>query len=154
VLAFLGVSTDYEPPAPFQRAFAGGREQRVREADLTGMLRDIDAAAPDARVAVAAAWVTGRELDAAGREELLRLVGRYLSAPPARLVRERAGLEFTLRKTWNFIPAAPEPIAGEVSQALRTHFAADARRLSVAVGFSAPWLGDASAAACAEERRR
>jgi hypothetical protein len=142
ILGFLGASTDYEPPAPFQRAFAGGRERRVREQDLTGLLQGIDAAAPGVRVAVVEGWVGERELDVAGHEELLRLAGRYLSAPPARQARERAGLEFALRKTWNFIPTPPEPISGEVSQALRAHFAADARRLSAATGISVPWPAD------------
>ena len=146
-LRFLGVSADDRPAAPFQRAFAGGREQRVGEEALTKLLRGIDVAAPSARAAAAEQWVAKRKLDAAGREELLRLVGRYLHAPSGRRARERAGLEFTLRKTWNVIPAPPAPISAEVRQALQLHFAADAARLHAVSGCSAPWARGERAAA-------
>jgi Sulfotransferase domain len=138
-LRFLGVSADYRPAAPFQRAFAGGREQRVGEEALTKLLRGIDLAAPSARRVAAEQWVAKRKLDAPGREELLRLVGRYLQAPSERRSRERAGLEFTLRKTWNIAPAPPTPISAEVRRALQLHFAADAERLHAATGCLAPW---------------
>jgi hypothetical protein len=142
MLRFLGVSTDYLPAAPFQRAFAGGREQRVGDEALTKLLRGIDVASSSVRVAVAEEWMAKRKLDNVGREELLRLVRRYLHAPPERQARERVGLEFTLRKTWNVTPSPPAPISAEVRKALQLHFATDAGRLHAATGSSAPWSWD------------
>jgi hypothetical protein len=138
ILSFLGVTTDYDPPAPFRRSFAGGHEQRVRGQDLHELLRGIDACYPQAQAA-ARAWMAERELDGPGRAELEAIVARYANASPARLPRERAGLEFTLKKTWNVAPSEPEPVSEEVRRALDAHFAADARRLLAATGCSAPW---------------
>lgn len=140
ILRFLGVASDYRPEAPFRRAFAGGLRKRASEQDLTELLGDLDAAPSTGQaLAVIEEWMRGRDLDPSGREELPRLVRRFLQAPPARLERERAGLEFTLRKIWNVAPSPPEPISEEVSWALRRHFAADAARLHAATGLSAPW---------------
>jgi hypothetical protein len=140
VLRFLGAGEEYEPAVPAQRAFVGGREPRVPDTELVALLRALDAARPQGGEAGAiGAWVAGRELDAPGREELERIVRRYLEAPPARWYRERVGLEFALRKIWNVVPAPPEPISGEVRAALEAHFAEDAPALEAATGLRAPW---------------
>ena len=144
VLAFLGARDDYQPAAPWQRSFPGGREPRVGDEELTRLLQSMDAArggdGEPAQLAAARAWVAEHGLDARGREEFEQLVGRYLSAPPERSYGERVGLEFTLRKVWNFVPSPPEPISDEVRAALAAHFAPDAATLSALTGLTVPWL--------------
>jgi hypothetical protein len=143
VLAYLGVSGDYEPAAPMQRAFAGGRERRVRDEELTRLLRALDAArggeARHARLEAARAWSAENGIDARGVEEFEQILGRYLDAPEERSYGERVGLEFTLRKTWNVVPSPPEPISDEVRAALAAHFARDAVQLAAATGLMVPW---------------
>ncbi len=140
ILRFLGVWSDFEPSAPFQRAFAGGSRERVKEEDLRGLLSGIDTAAPDQRAAAVEVWLARHPLDAPGREEMWRIVRRYLHAPPERQARERAGMEFTLKKIWNVAPSPPEPLAEDVREALRAHFAVDALRLGAATGLAVPWV--------------
>ena len=162
VLRFLGAREGYEPADPFGRSFAGGREPRVGEEDLTRLLVAIDAARGEeepaqpgsaqpgsaqpgsaqpgsAQLAAARAWVAERRIDARGLEEFERIVGRYLAATPERWYGERVGLEFTLRKTWNVIPSRPEPISDAVGAALGAHFAEDAPALAEATGLQLPW---------------
>lgn len=140
VLHFLGVRADYEPAMPFQRSFVGGREPRVSEADLTGLLQALDAARrEDGQPAAARAWLAARSLDAKGLEEFERIMRRYLAAPSDRWYRERVSLEFVLRKTWNVVPSSPAPISAGVRTALRAHFSEDASALLTATGLTAPW---------------
>ena len=146
VLHFLGVREDYQPAAPRQRSFAGGREARVEDRELTRLLRSIDAIrgedlgpAPPAQLAAARAWVAEHRVDARGREEFEQIIGRYLGAPPERSHGERVSLEFTLRKVWNVVPSPPEPISAGLRAALGAHFAADAAKLAALTGLQAPW---------------
>jgi Sulfotransferase family len=143
ILRFLGADDGYEPADPFQRSFAGGRESRVRDEDLTRLLQAIDAARRGgdeaAQLAAARAWVAGRSLDVQGLEEFEQIMSRYLQAPPAGWYRERVGLEFILRKIWNIVPSAPEPVSDEVRAALSAHFAKDALQLRVTTGLTPPW---------------
>jgi hypothetical protein len=140
ILHFLGAHADYEPAVPFRRSFVGGRESRVRDEELVELLRAIDAARGARGEAEAArGWVGARRLDAEGLAEFEQITRRYLDASPARRHRERVGLEFTLRKTWNFRPAPPEPISEEVREALGAHFAADTPALLAATGLTVPW---------------
>jgi hypothetical protein len=138
ILRFLAVSLDYEPPAPFRRSFAGGRQMRVPDRDLLELLRAIDAAPRPARAAVARAWAARRSLDEAGGEELELSVQRYVDSPGEDRARARKGLEFTLRKTWNVAPAPPEEISEEMRSALEAHYALDAKRLRLATGVTVP----------------
>jgi Sulfotransferase domain len=140
ILRFLEVRSDFEPVAPFQRAFAGGNRERVREEDLRVLLSGVDTATEDQRAAAVEAWLAQHRLDAPGREELWRIVRRYLDAPPERRARERAGMEFTLTKTWNVAPSPPEPLPEDVRGALGAHFAQDATRLGSLTGLPVPWL--------------
>jgi hypothetical protein len=145
VLCFLGADQDYEPDAPFQRSFVGGREPRVADGELTGLLRTLDAARREnGELAAARAWLTSCSLDAQGIEEFERIMRRYLGAPPDRWYRERVSLEFTLRKIWNVVPSAPEPISDRVCAALRAHFGGDAPVLHAATGLTVPWNASAS----------
>jgi hypothetical protein len=140
VLRFLGVDDSYQPADPFQRAFVGGRRARSSEEDLTRLLRALDAARPRSSARAAArAWLAERSLDAAGLREFEEIIGRYLDAPRERSYSERVGLEFTLRKIWNVVPSAPEPISEDVHAALAAHYAQDARLLAAATGLTAPW---------------
>jgi hypothetical protein len=143
VLRFLGAGDDYRPAAPDQRSFAGGREPRVGDQELTRLLRSIDAVrgedAGPARLATARSFLAENGVDARGREEFEQIMGRYLGAPPERSYRERVGLEFTLRKVWNVVPAPPEPISDELRAALGAHFAADAAALAVLTGLEVRW---------------
>ena len=140
VLRFLDVDDGYEPADPFQRTFAGGRRPRSSEEDLVRLLRALDAARPaSSKRAAACAWLAERSLDAQGLQEFEAVVGRYLDAPPERSYSERVGLEFTLRKIWNVVPSAPEPISEEVLAALAAHYAQDARALAAATGLTVPW---------------
>ena len=143
MLAFLGANDDYEPDAPMRRAFAGGRKQRVGDDELTALLRALDAPRGEGRgraqLTAARAWAADRSLDAEGAEEFEQILGRYLGAPPERSHGERVGLEFTLRKTWNVVPAPPEPISEAVRVALARHFAEDAATLSAATGLTVSW---------------
>ncbi len=154
VLRFLGVGADYEPADPFHRSFVGGPTPRASDEDLTRLLRAIDAARReravdgepaatgaerDRELAAARAWTAERTLDPRGLEEFERIMNRYLSAAPESSYRERVGLEFTLRKIWNVVPAPPEPISDEVRAALQAHFAQDALALSAITGLQIPW---------------
>ncbi|HME01534.1 MAG TPA: sulfotransferase domain-containing protein [Solirubrobacteraceae bacterium] len=148
VLHFIGVREDHEPVAPFERSFVGGREPRVEDADLVALLRALDGArvvaGPGragalAQRAAAQAWAAEHRLDAAGLEEFEQIMDRYLATPPERWRRERVGLEFTLRKIWNVLPSAPEPISDRVRSALWEHFGEDAPALAAATGVQAPW---------------
>jgi Sulfotransferase domain len=145
ILAFLGAGEDYEPVAPFQRAFAGGREPRARDEDLTALLRALDAVRGENpelhRLAAARAWADEHDLDARGRGELEACIDRYLNAPSERSHGERVGLEFTLRKVWNVVPAPPAPISAELCAELEAHYASDASALSAATGLTVPWTG-------------
>lgn len=140
ILRFLGVDEGYAPPAPFRRSFAGGREARVPDAELVGLLRALDAAPNVQYPTVLREWMTRQALDEAGKEELERAALRYLNSLPSDHARERAGLEFSLRKIWNVRPSPPEPISAEVRGALEAHFATDAERLLAATGLRAPWF--------------
>lgn len=143
ILTFLGVDDDYELDAPMRRAFAGGREQRVGDEELTALLRALDAPRGEGRggaqLTAARAWAAERSLDPQGAEEFDLILGRYLGAPPERSHGERVGLEFTLRKIWNVVPSPPEPISESVRAALAAHFAEDAATLSAATGLTVPW---------------
>ena len=146
VLRFLGARDDYEPAVPFQRSFVGGRKPRVRDEELVGLLRAIDATRREGgegerggESGAVRAWVAERTLDPGGLEEFERIMRRYLDAPPARWYRERVGLEFTLRKIWNVMPSPPEPISAELRAALYAHFAEDAPALAAATGLTVPW---------------
>lgn len=142
-IAFLGAADGYEPPDPFQRAFAGGSRPRVGDEELTRLLQGIDAIRGEdqapVQLAAARAWVAGQGVDERGREEFEQILRRYLNAPPERSHGERVGLEFTLRKIWNVVPSLPEPISDEVRAALSQHFAADAAELSAVTGLTVPW---------------
>ena len=142
ILGFLGVEEDYSPPHPFRRSFAGGHEPRVPDTDLLELLRDIDAAPISDRPQVVQRWLARRSIDAVGREELEGVARRYIHAPHAARARERKGLEFTLRKIWNVLPAPPTPISGEVRGRLQAHYARDAEGLARATGVGVPWGGD------------
>jgi hypothetical protein len=140
VLRFLGARDDYEPDAPFQRSFVGGREPRVADEDLTRLLQALDAARrEEGEPEAARAWLAARSLDVTGIEEFEQIMRRYLGAPPDRWYRERVSLEFTLRKIWNVVPSAPEPISDRVRAALQAHFGEDAPALRAATGLMAPW---------------
>ncbi len=143
VLEFLGARADYRPAAPWRRSFAGGREQRVDDHELTLLLRSIDAVRGEGRataqLAAARAWVADHDVDPRGREEFEQILGRYLSAPPERSYGERVGLEFTLRKVWNVVPSPPEPISDGLHGALAAHFAEDAATLAAVTGLEVPW---------------
>ena len=145
VLAFLGASDDFVPAAPWQRSFAGGREPRARDEEITRLLRSIDALRGEdreaAQLAAARTWVAEHGVDARGREEFEQILDRYLSAPPKRSHGERVSLEFTLRKVWNVVPSPPAPISDEVRSALAEHFAADAATLSALTGLTVPSRG-------------
>lgn len=162
VLRFIGAREDYEPPSPLERSFAGGREPRVADGDVTRLLQAIDAArkegediegggpvgvetkraGSETERAAIHAWAVERELDATGRAELEELADRYLAATPERSYRERVALEFTLRKIWNVVPSPPEPISDEVRTALVAHFRADGPALRAATGLEAAWEGE------------
>jgi hypothetical protein len=142
ILGFLGVDASYDPPHPFRRSFAGGLHPRVPERDLVELLHKIDTVAGAGLPDVIEDWLTRHSLDQAGGQELRGAVRRYLDSPIGARARERAGLEFTLRKTWNFLPASPEPISEQVKSALAAHYEADSRRLAEITGFSAPWAAD------------
>ncbi len=145
ILGFLGVADDYKPPAPFQRAFAGGHDPRVADADVVALLKAIDAAAGDDAAAVASHWLASHSIDAAGQRELQDSVLRYLQGSAPQRARRRAGLEFTLRKIWNVAPAPPEPISSATQALLHAHFAQDARRLQALTGLAVPWAREFAA---------
>ncbi len=153
ILRFLGVGEEFEPAIPFERSFAGGREPRVKDAEVTTLLRAIDAArlkegrgdAGEGRLdaaqrAAMQAWLAERVIDPCGLQEFEQIVARYLKAPPERWYRERVGLEFTLRKIWNVVPSAPEPLSDPVRAALEAHYGEDAPTLLAATGISGPWI--------------
>jgi hypothetical protein len=139
ILRFLGVEDDYEPPGPFRRSFAGGPQPRVPDSDLVELLRHIDVAEGHELPKVVQHWLGSRSLDRDGIEGLEAAVRRYADSPIALRAWERSGLEFTLRKTWNFLPAPPQPISGPVRSALLAHFAADAHQLAAITRSSVPW---------------
>jgi hypothetical protein len=142
VLRFLEVDDEYEPPAPFQRAFVGGRRPRSSEEDLMRLLRALDAARPaHGEQGAARDWLAERSLDPEGRREFEQIMSRYLQAPAEHWYPERVGLEFTLRKIWNVVPCSPEPISQDVRAELAAHYAADAPALAAATGLTAPWGG-------------
>jgi hypothetical protein len=150
VLEFLGARADYRPAAPSRRSFAGGREPRVEDRELTTLLRSIDAIRGEerdtAQLAAARAWVAEHDLDPRGAEEFDEILGRYLNAPSERSYGERVGLEFTLRKVWNVLPSPPEPISDELCAALAAHFAEDAAKLAALTGLEVPWRSPGRAA--------
>jgi hypothetical protein len=147
VLAFIRVREDYEPAVPFERSFVGGSEPRVADVELTALLQGIDAARREggereaelAQRTAARTWVSERGLGARGLQEFEEIIERYLSAPAERFYRERVGLEFTLRKTWNVVPSPPAPISAALRAALEAHFEQDAPALQAAMGVRAPW---------------
>ncbi len=148
VLRFIGAREDHEPAVPFERSFVGGREPRVADADLLALLRALDAARKAhgpgeagvlAQRAAASTWAGEHALDARGLEEFEQVMARYLGASPEQWYRERVGLEFTLRKIWNVLPGAAEPISEPVLRALWEHFAQDAPALAAATGLEQPW---------------
>jgi hypothetical protein len=138
---FLGVSTRYRPPDAELRLFRGGRSPRVDESDVVSLVRDIDATPGGSRLTAMRRWATARRIDRSGEVELERIVRCYIEDPSPLPAQRRAALRFLLRKIWNVVPSAPEPVAYEVRRALEQHYAEDAEVLRAAARFDAPWRG-------------